>query len=84
MGGVRAVGAAARTSVAGHLSPPAGEGSGAGRGRFGLSITGFGAGLRLEGGLYGSKSLCASVSLPLHNSRDRVCAIRGLSRERAV
>ena len=30
VGGVRAAGAAARTSVAGHLSPRAGERSGAG------------------------------------------------------
>ena len=51
VGGVRAVGAAARTSVAGHLSPPAGESCGAGRGHFELSIMGFGAGLRPEGGL---------------------------------
>ena len=53
------VGAAAPTLVAWHLSPPAGERSGAGRGRFELSVMGFGAGLRLEGGLYGGKSyLC--------------------------
>ena len=51
MGGVRALGAAARTSVAGHLSPPGGESSGGERERYNLYIIGFEAGLRLEGGL---------------------------------
>ena len=47
------VSARAAGAVEGIISPPAGERSGAGRGRCELSIMGFGAGLRLEGGLSG-------------------------------
>ena len=62
MGGVRAVGAAARTSVARHLSPRAGESGGAEPERWYFYIVGFEAGMRLEGGLGRAKAR-ASMSL---------------------